>query len=67
MFCSMEMNGQVALALGSIVNRLLFVFPCSSFQSLQADTLRLFTEAMTDLTCSFLQAVAKDEEVCFSN
>ena len=60
---SLEMNGQAALGLGSIVNRLLFVFPCSSFQSLQADTLSLFIDTMTHLTCSFLQAVAKEEEV----
>jgi len=60
---SLEMNGQAALGLGSIVNRLLFVFPCSSFQALPADTLRLFMDAMTDLTCSFLQAVAKEEEL----
>lgn len=57
------MNGQAALSLGSIVNRLLYVFPCSAFKVLQIDTLRLFTNAMTDLTCSFLQAVAKEEEV----
>lgn len=61
---SLEMNGQAALGLGSIVNRLLFVFPCPSFQALPADTLRLFMDTMTDLTCSFLQAVAKEEEVC---
>lgn len=60
---SLEMNGQAALGLGSIVNRLLFVFPCSSFQSLQADTLSLFIDTMTHLTCSFLQAVAKEEEL----
>ena len=59
----MERNGQAALALGSMVNRLLFVFPSSSFQSLQAETLRLFLDTMTELTCSFLQAVAKEEEV----
>ena len=57
------MNGQAALSLGSIANRLLFVFPCSSFKTLHIDTLRLFMNAMTDLTCSFLQAVAKEEEV----
>lgn len=59
------MDGQAALSLGSIVNRLLFVFPCSSFQALHAQTLKLFMDAMTDLTCTFLQAVAKEEEVCF--
>ena len=58
------MNGQAALGLGSIVNRLLFVFPCSSFKALPADSLKLFTNSMTDLTCLFLQAVAKEEEVC---
>ena len=57
------MNGQAALGLGSIVNRLLFVFPCSSFKALHADTLNLCMNAMTDLTCSFLQAVTKEEEV----
>ena len=60
---SLELNGQAALSLGSIVNRLLFVFPCSSFKALHSDTLRLFMDAMTDLTCSFLQATAKEEEV----
>lgn len=58
------MNGQAALGLGSIVNRLLFVFPCSSFKALPADSLKLFMNSMTDLTCLFLQAVAKEEEVC---
>ena len=58
------MDGQAALSLGSIVNRLMYVFPCSSFQSLHAQTLKLFMDAMTDLTCTFLQAVAKEEEVC---
>ncbi|XP_020623322.1 exportin-4-like [Orbicella faveolata] len=60
---SLEMNGQAALGLGSIVNRLLYVFPCSAFKAIHIDTLRLFTNAMTDLTCSFLQAVAKEEEL----
>lgn len=60
---SMARNGQAALALGSMVNRLLFVFPSSSFQSLQAETLQLFLDTMTELTCSFLQAVAKEEEL----
>lgn len=64
MFSSIEMNGQAALGLGSIVNRLLFVFPCSSFKALPADSLKLFMNSMTDLTCLFLQAVAKEEEVC---
>ena len=64
---SLEMNGQAALSLGSIVNRLLFVFPCSAFKALHIDTLRLFMNAMTDLTCSFLQAVAKEEEVSSSS
>ena len=59
----MARNGQAALALGSMVNRLLFVFPSSSFQSLQAETLQLFLDTMTELTCSFLQAVAREEEV----
>lgn len=59
----MARNGQAALALGSMVNRLLFVFPSSSFQSLQAEKLQLFLDTMTELTCSFLQAVAKEEEV----
>lgn len=59
----MARNGQAALTLGSMVNRLLFVFPASSFQSLQAETLQLFLDTMTELTCSFLQAVAKEEEV----
>lgn len=58
------MNGQAALGLGSIANRLLFVFPCSSFKALPADSLKLFMTSMTDLTCLFLQAVAKEEEVC---
>ena len=57
------MSGQTALGLGSIVNRLLFVFPCSAFKALRVDTLQLFVGAMTDLTCSFIQAVAKEEEV----
>ena len=57
------MNGQAALSLGSIVNRLLYVFPCSAFKAIHIDTLRLFANAMTDLTCLFLQAVAKEEEV----
>lgn len=61
------MNGQAALGLGSIVNRLLYVFPCSAFKAIHIDTLRLFTNAMTDLTCSFLQAVAKEEEVSDEN
>ena len=61
------MNGQAALSLGSIVNRLLYVFPCSAFKAIHIDTLRLFTDAMTDLTCSFLQAVAKEEEVSGKN
>lgn len=64
LFSSIEMNGQAALGLGSIVNRLLFVFPCSSFKALPADSLKLFMNSMTDLTCLFLQAVAKEEEVC---
>lgn len=64
LLCSIEMNGQAALGLGSIVNRLLFVFPCSSFKALPADSLKLFMNSMTDLTCLFLQAVAKEEEVC---
>ena len=63
LFSSIEMNGQAALGLGSIVNRLLFVFPCSSFKALPADSLKLFMNSMTDLTCLFLQAVAKEEEV----
>ena len=62
-FFSLEMNGQAALSLGSIVNRLLYVFPCAAFKAIHIDTLTLFTNAMTDLTCSFLQAVAKEEEV----
>ena len=57
------MNGQAALSLGSTVNRLLYVFPCSAFKAIHIDTLRLFISAMTDLTCLFLQAVAKEEEV----
>ena len=61
------MNGQAALSLGSVVNRLLYVFPCSAFKAIHIDTLRLFTDAMTDLTCSFLQAVAKEEEVSGKN
>lgn len=64
---SLEMNGQAALSLGSIVNRLLYVFPCSAFKAIHIDTLRLFTNAMTDLTCLFLQAVAKEEEVSDEN
>ena len=63
---SLEMNGQAALCLGSIVNRLLCVFPIYAIKALPVDTLRLFGESMTDLTCSFLQAVAKEEEVCHS-
>ena len=61
------MNGQAALSLGSIVNRLLYVFPCAAFKAIHIDTLTLFTNAMTDLTCSFLQAVAKEEEVSDEN
>lgn len=61
------MNGQAALSLGSIVNRLLYVFPCSAFKAIHIDTLRLFTNAMTDMTCLFLQAVAKEEEVTDEN
>ena len=61
------MNGQAALGLGSIVNRLLYIFPCSALKAIHVDTLRLFTNAMTDLTCSFLQAVAKEEEVSDEN
>ena len=64
---SLEMNGQAALSLGSIVNRLLYVFPCSAFKAIHIDTLRLFTNALTDLTCLFLQAVAKEEEVSDEN
>lgn len=60
---SLEMNGQAALCLGSIVNRLLCVFPIYAIKALPVDTLRLFGESMTDLTCSFLQAVAKEEEL----
>lgn len=61
------MNGQAALSLGSIVNRLLYVFPCAAFKAIHIDTLTLFTKTMTDLTCSFLQAVAKEEEVSDEN
>lgn len=64
---SLEMNGQAALSLGSIVNRLLYVFPFSAFKAIHIDTLRLFTNALTDLTCLFLQAVAKEEEVSDEN
>ena len=60
------MNGQAALSLASIVNRLLCVFPIYAVKALPTDTLRLFADTMTDLTCSFLQAVAKEEEVSYS-
>ena len=60
---SVEMTGQAALGLSSIVNRLVTVFPCSSLKSLPAEVIRLFTDLLTDLTCSFLQSVAKEEEV----
>ena len=57
------MSEQTALGLSSIVNRLVTVFPHISFTQLHSTTLQPFIELLTELTCSFLQSVAREEEV----
>lgn len=63
LFNSLTITSQVALGLASIINRLYTVFPCTCVGALPADLLLSTINIMTDLTCTFLEAVAKEEEV----
>ncbi|XP_020912207.1 exportin-4 [Exaiptasia diaphana] len=60
---SLKMTSPVALGLSSVINRLLTVFPATCVSSLPVELLLTTQQMMADLTCGFLEAVTKEEEL----
>ncbi|EDO31724.1 predicted protein, partial [Nematostella vectensis] len=58
-----HMNSQSALGLATIANRMVFVFSGNVLASLPPQLLHSTITTLTEITCSYMQAVAKEEEV----